>query len=78
MKIKMDIIGYEDLYTIDEQGNVYGKKHKKFLKPYIDRDGYLRIQLSKNGIGYTNIIHRLIGIHFIPNPDFKLFKYFYN
>lgn len=64
----MNIIGYEGLYTIDIDGNVYGKKHKKILTQCID-NGYYRVNLSKNSKGKKFLIHRLIAIHFKPNPD---------
>ena len=65
----MDIIGYEKQYTIDREGNVFGKKRKKIRNPTINQDGYLHINLWKNGNNKTITIHRLIATHFIPNPD---------
>jgi hypothetical protein len=66
----MDIIGYED-YLIYDDGRVYSKKNKIFLKPGINSHGYLQIGLSKNGKRNTHKIHRLIGLHYIPNPENK-------
>lgn len=71
MKIKMDIIGYEDLYTIDEQGNVFSKKSKKKMKHIMTAFGYFKINLSSNGVKKLVSVHRLIAIHFIPNPEKK-------
>lgn len=40
------------------------------LKPWLDRRGrYYLIKLSKNGVQYHKIVHRLVAETFIPNPD---------
>ena len=63
-----EIKGYEN-YLIYEDGKVYSKKRKKFLSPCPDKDGYLQVNLWKNGKSKSYRIHRLIGLHFIPNPN---------
>tara|TARA_R110000796_G_scaffold158453_1_gene275157 strand:- start:411 stop:869 length:459 start_codon:yes stop_codon:yes gene_type:complete len=65
----MEIAGYED-YLIYEDGGVYSKKSKIFLKPS-DCRGYLQISLCKNGKKKTLKIHRLVALHYIPNPENK-------
>ena len=65
-----EITGYEN-YTIDETGNVWSKYTNIFMKPFITKDGYLRIGLSKNGKEKLFLLHRLIALEFIPNPDNK-------
>ena len=64
----MDIIGYEGLYKIYCNGDVLGLKRNKFLKPYKDTEGYLIVKLCKDGKGKEFKLHRILGIHFIPNP----------
>ena len=39
------------------------------LRPGKDKDGYLQVQLCKNGIHKIAKIHRLVALHFIPNPN---------
>lgn len=63
-----DIIGYEGLYTIDEYGNVYDK-NGRCLRPYITNKGYKAIDLFKDGIRKKYLIHRLVAMHFVPNPN---------
>lgn len=59
-------------YMIYENGNVYSNKRNKFLKPSLNRDnGYLRVCLSNEIKEKRCSIHRLIAIHFIPNPENK-------
>lgn len=71
-----DIKGYEGLYQITNTGRVISlaricdrggnvKRHDmKFRKP---RD-YLQVQLH-NGGGKAFYVHRLVALHFIPNPN---------
>jgi hypothetical protein len=66
----MEIKDYED-YLIYEDGKVFSKVTNKFLKHYYDGRGYLQIGLTKNKKQKMFKIHRLLGIHFIPNPDNK-------
>lgn len=64
-----DVVGYEGLYTIDENGKIYGIKRKKFLRTRIDGTGYATVRLCKNGTDTTHMVHRLIAEAFIPNPN---------
>ena len=63
------IIGYED-YTIFENGFIINK-FGKFLKPYYNDNGYLQINLCKNGKPKKLYIHRLVCKSFHENPDNK-------
>ena len=63
----MEIEGYEN-YLIYEDGRVFSKKRNIFLKPSPDKDGYLIVGLWKDGKEKTFRIHRLIALHYIPNP----------
>jgi len=64
-----DIIGYEGLYKININGDVLNVKRNKVLKWCLGKRGYYRLKLCKNGKSKTHNIHRLIGLHFIPNPN---------
>lgn len=45
-----DIKGYESKYAITSCGKVWSYKSNRFLKPRVDRDGYLAVGLyNKNG-----------------------------
>lgn len=60
--------GYEDRYLISRFGEVYSIKSDCILKPEL-RHGYYNVQLF-DGHGYKHkMIHRLIAIAFIPNPN---------
>ena len=64
-----DIPGYEGLYGITKDGKIYNLKYKRFLKAASDKDGYLRINLSKNGQKVSYRVHRLVALTYIPNPN---------
>ena len=83
-EIWIDIKGYEGLYQISNLGNAKSLSrtvnHKKYgemkiseriLKAGSDDGGYLLVQLYKNDICKTHKIHRLVALHFIPNPENK-------
>jgi hypothetical protein len=75
-----DIIGYENLYQINNNGKVKSLDRiiirndniRKTIKSRIlintlNPNGYYEVKLSKNGIVKKYWIHRLIAMHFIKN-----------
>lgn len=83
-EIWKDIIGYEDSYLISSYGRVislekmvfnrfkYIRRRPKLKVPQLNNDGYLKVQLIHNNKTKNHFIHRLVAIHFIPNPFNKL------
>lgn len=71
-EIWKDIEGYEG-YQVSSYGRVKNKRGKITFGVKGDKDGYLRITLTKNNIQKTYKVHRLVAIAFIPNPDNKPF-----
>lgn len=56
------------IYKIDENGNVYSKYKKGYMKPAKDKDGYLKLNLvGENGIIYARIA-TLVAYNFIGEP----------
>ena len=56
----------EDRYMISEYGDIYSKATNKVLKPFYDRDGYKRIELTVEPNKYKKFyVHRLVGFTFI-------------
>ena len=64
-----DIVGYEGLYAITSCGKVCSYLRKKFLKPRTDKNGYLKVNLCKDGMMKTYRVHRLVAEAYIPNTD---------
>ena len=64
-----DIVGYEGLYAITTEGEVWSYKSKKFLKPGVSHKGYLFVNLCKNWYVKCVRVHRLVATAYIPNPE---------
>ena len=60
-----DIKNYEGLYAITEDGKVWSYRRKKFLKPYVHKDGYAMVGLPHSPV----YVHRLVAEAYIPNPE---------
>ena len=66
----MEIQGYNN-YLIYDDGRVYNKKFKRYLKGGKRGSGYLTAGLSKDGKLKQMSIHRLVALAYIPNPENK-------
>jgi hypothetical protein len=55
-------------YLITDCGKVFSNHINRFLKPSI-KTGYESVLLSNPNGSKRFCIHRLVAIHFIPNPD---------
>ena len=64
-----DIKGYEGLYAITEDGQVWSYSRKQFKKPSLTHNGYERVQLHKDGVKRNCRVHRLVAEAYLPNPD---------
>lgn len=71
-EIFKDIIGYEGMYKIGSKGTCLTFRRNKagaILKPVKCTNGYLEYQLTYKGVRKVFLAHRLVALHFIPNPD---------
>ena len=68
MEVWKDIIGFEGIYKISNIGRVKNK-NDKLLSPYHNSNGYISIDLCKNGKVHKLRVHRLVAITFLPNPN---------
>ena len=66
-----DVVGYEGLYKVSEDGQVWSVKREHYISQRLDRDGYLRCNLYKAGKIHTVFIHRIVAEAYIPNPEGK-------
>ena len=84
MEIWKDVVGYEGIYEVSDLGRVRTHKNKttftnkhgvrhwkqRILKLRKDqKNGCLSVSLWKNNKGKSFLIHRLVAIAFIPNPN---------
>lgn len=58
-----------DNYMINEDGDILNLSTNKIMKFYITNKGYKAIDLWKNGKKYKFLIHRLVAMHFVSNPN---------
>lgn len=58
-------------YKISNNGLVMSIKTGKIMKGTLKKSGYLQIDLWNNGTISWFLIHRLVALSFIPNPDNK-------
>ena len=70
------IKGYENLYEVSNTGKVkslkYRKKYEqKEIAINLRKDGYLQVQLNKQGHQKIYLVHRLVAQAFLDNPDNK-------
>ena len=59
-------------YIIFKDGSVYNKNGKK-LKQILHGNGYYQVCLRNNPVQKNLSIHRLLALHYIPNPNNYLF-----
>lgn len=83
-EVWLDVDGYENFYQVSNLGRVKSLERIinkngrccsivkcKILLQSIDEDGYLHVTLSRNSKVSRKIVHRLVGFHFIDNPENK-------
>ena len=73
-EIWKDVQGYEGKYQISNLGNVKSIKYRgldyeRLLVPKKNNCGRLWVDLWKNGSSKQYLVHRLVAIAFIPNPE---------
>ena len=76
-----DIPGFEDYYQVNENGIVKGKDRLvwngkgyklqtgNIIKQQTNKKGYKLVYLSKKHHKKTCLVHRLVALTFIPNPN---------
>lgn len=82
-RIWKDIAGFEGLYQVSNYGEVKAlerlvenngglqKKHERILKQNRSNKTHCTVVLCKDGKMYPKLVHRLVALAFIPNPENK-------
>ena len=74
-----EIVGYEGLYKISDKGRILSfvsseksdLEEGKLMKCPPNTYGNPRLNLSKDRIFKSFLVHRLVAIHFLENPENK-------
>lgn len=61
--------GYDGRYLVSNTGLIYSKMSNKVLKPNKMSNGYLSVELFKDGKSKRLLIHRIVAEAFIDNPE---------
>jgi hypothetical protein len=70
-KYTRDVKGYEGLYKVNALGKVFSVKRNKMLSETVDKHGYVKYCLTKDGTHRQVKAHRIVAEAFIPNPQNK-------
>jgi hypothetical protein len=63
--------GYENLYKINRNGDIYSCLYRKNMTQLLNETGYKYVSLKKEGVRVKSFIHRLIAKQYIDNPENK-------
>lgn len=67
--LPVDLGGYESKYKITNDGRIYSEYLGDFLKPFYSKGGYVRVKLNYGDRSKKFMMHRLVAMAFIPNPN---------
>ena len=63
-EIFKEVVGFQN-YLVSNYGRIYSKKRKMYLKPSVDKYGYLYVNLSSDGTWKTIKVHRIVAEAFL-------------
>ena len=70
VEIWKDCKGYEGKYQVSSYGRIWSVVSQRYLKQRIRQNGYCEVGLvAKNGKRKAELVHRLVAIAFIDNPN---------
>lgn len=64
-----DIPGYEGRYAITKDGRVFSRLSNKWIKTWVNVNGYIDCSLSLNGKSRNKRVHRLVALTYLSNPS---------
>lgn len=56
-------------YLITEDGRIKSLKSQKWLRLFIQKDGYKKVSLRRDGVTFKKSVHRLVAETFLDNPN---------
>ena len=70
-ELPVDLNGYESKYKVTNDGRIWSDYLNDYLKPFFSRGGYVRVKLNYGDRSKKFMVHRLVALAFIPNPEGK-------
>ncbi|MFC5403917.1 NUMOD4 domain-containing protein [Cohnella soli] len=75
-EVWLPVVDYEGIYEVSNYGNIKSlanrlTRKEKTVQTHINQNGYLRVDLYKQGHRKKFSVHRLVAQAFIPNPANK-------
>ena len=64
----MEIQGFPN-YLIYDDGRVFSKYKNDYMKHKVSKSGYYHLSLCQDGKSKNYYTHRLVAIHYLPNPQ---------
>ena len=62
---------FGDIYEISTKGNIRNRLTNRVLKNKVKKNGYVEICLYHNGLSKYFLVHRLVALTFLDNPEGK-------
>jgi hypothetical protein len=64
-----DVVGFEGMYKVSDRGELFSISKNRLIPKRLDRYGYVKYELSKEGKKFYRTGHKLVALAFIPNPE---------
>lgn len=68
-ELPLNLDGYESKYKITNDGRVYSEYLNDYLKTFFSKGGYVRVKLNYGDRSKKVMVHRLVALAFVNNPD---------
>ena len=72
MKVWREVLGYEGLYQVSEDGAIMNIVTGRILRQKFNTSGYLQVGLRRDGKTKWMLVSRVVGMAFVPCSDFSL------
>lgn len=68
-----DVVGYEGIFMVTEDGQIFSKRTNKFLVQGTSKTGYKVLSTKVEGVAKCLKVHRLVAEAYVPNTENKPF-----
>lgn len=68
MPLLVPIANFESKYQISSEGGIWNLRDNSWQTQTQNPNGYMKVLLCFNGTKEQHLVHRLVALHFLPNP----------